>query len=41
MLNKFKTTLKPMNLIKLSNTKTPSYLPLDQITNNMLHLDVE
>lgn len=39
ILDQYKSSLKPTNLIKLSNTQTPKYLPLDQLTNNMLRLD--
>jgi filamentous hemagglutinin len=41
IIDDFKSMLKPTNLIKLTNTKTPEYLPLDQVTNNMLRLDTQ
>lgn len=41
ILPEFQSSLKPTQLFNLSNTATPSYPPLNEITNNMLRTDTQ
>ena len=40
LLPEFQTNLKPVQLLDLSNLRTPMYTPIDEITNNMLRQDI-
>ena len=41
MQPEFKGNLAPIRLYNLSNTKTPTYTPMNEILNNMLRLDTQ
>ena len=41
ILPEFQSSLKPERLFELSNTTTPNYPPLNEITNNMLRTDTQ
>ncbi|HEY6018972.1 MAG TPA: hemagglutinin repeat-containing protein [Candidatus Paceibacterota bacterium] len=41
LLPEFRNNLMPLQLITLSNTRTPTYAPMSEITNNMLKLDTQ